>query len=102
LPVLFDFQKTDSKDFTGTVTTLANMARFIIADLTDPASVAHELAMIVPGTFVPVQTVLLEGQHEYAMFADLRRRHHWVLEPDRYESEHLLLAELNEKVIAAR
>jgi hypothetical protein len=28
------------------------------------------------------------------------RRHHWVLEPYRYESEDLLFAQLNEKVIA--
>jgi|SRR5271156_5367860 len=100
LPILFDFQKPDSKDFTGTVTTLANMARFIIADLTDPASVPHELAMIVPGTLVPVQTILSEGQREYATFVDLKARYHWVLEPYRYESPDLLLAQLNEKVIA--
>ncbi len=101
LPVLFDFQKPDSKDLTGTVSTLANMARFIIADLTDPASVPHELAMIVPSTVVPVQTIVLEGQREYAMFRDLKTRYHWVLEPYRYESPELLLAQLNEKVIAA-
>jgi hypothetical protein len=33
------------------------MARFIIADLTDPSSIPHELAMLVPGTVVPVQPV---------------------------------------------
>jgi hypothetical protein len=48
LPILFDFHKPDSKDLTGTISTLANMARFIIADLTDSASVPHELAMIIP------------------------------------------------------
>jgi hypothetical protein len=76
------------------------MARFIIADLTDPASIPHELAMIVPDTLVPVQTILLEGQREYAMFVDLKQRYHWVLEPYKYESSDLLLAQSNEKVIA--
>ena len=32
LPILFDFEKPASKDLTGTVLTLAHMARFIIAD----------------------------------------------------------------------
>jgi hypothetical protein len=82
LPVLFDFEKPDSKNLNGTITTLAKMARFIIADLTDPSSVPHELAMIVPTTKVPVQTVLLEGQCEYSMFADLKDCR-WVLEPYR-------------------
>jgi len=100
LPVLFDFEKPAGKDLTGTISTLANMARFVIADLTDPSSVPHELATLVPGTVVPVQTIILEGQREYAMFPDLQRRYHWVLEPHQYKSQELLIAQLGETVIA--
>ena len=71
LPVLFDFEKPANKDLTGTISTLANMARFIVADLTDSSSVPHELATVVPGTVVLVQAIILEGQREYAMFPDL-------------------------------
>jgi uncharacterized protein YjbI with pentapeptide repeats len=98
-PVLFDFDKPASKDLTGTVQTLANMARFVIADLTDPSSVPHELAMVVPGTPVPVQPILLEGQREYAMFADLKTRYRWVLEPYTYASPKQLMADLSKRVI---
>ena len=76
------------------------MARFIIADLTDPSSVPHELATVVPGTVVPVQAIILEGQREYAMFPDLMRRHHWVLKPHEYKSKEVLIAQLSERVIA--
>jgi hypothetical protein len=100
-PVLFDFDKPASKDLTGTVQTLANMARFLIADVTDPSSVPHELATLVPGTVVPVQPVLLEGQREYAMFVDLKRRYHWVLEPYRYASPELLIADLGAVILPA-
>jgi len=100
LPVLFDFEKPVNKDLTGTISTLANMARFIIADLTDSSSVPHELATVVPGTVVPVQAIIVEGQREYAMFPDLMRRHHWVLEPHQYKSKDLLIANLGERVIA--
>jgi hypothetical protein len=75
------------------------MARFIIADLTDPSCVPHELAMIIPSTPVPVQPVLLKGQHEYAMFRDLKRRYGWVLEPYVYVSQQQLIADRTEQVI---
>ncbi len=100
LPVLFDFEKPVSKNLTGTILTLANMARFIIADLTDPSSVPYELGRIVPGTKVPVQTIILEGQREFAMFVDLKADYHWVLEPHQYKSQELLIAHLGATVIA--
>ena len=100
VPVLFDFEMPDSKNLTGTITTLAKMSRFVIADLTDPSSVPHELAMIVPTTKVPVQAVLLEGQREYSMFTDLKTDYRWVLEPYQYKSKEMLIAQLNERVIA--
>jgi hypothetical protein len=53
-PVLFDFEKPGSRDFTETVRTLAHLARFIIADLTEPSSIPQELQAISPDLEVPV------------------------------------------------
>jgi uncharacterized protein YjbI with pentapeptide repeats len=97
LPILFDFQKPKSKDLTGTVTTLANMARFIIADVTDPSSVPYELGRIVPNTKVPVQAIILDGQRPFAMFTDLRD-YSWVLPPYKYKSKEQLLAKFNDVI----
>jgi len=100
LPVLFDFDKPASRDFTETVRTLAHLARFIIADITEPRSIPQELQAIVPGLAVPVQPLLLEGSAgEYGMFQDLMK-YDWVLEVHRYDSLEGLLASLGDRVIA--
>jgi hypothetical protein len=99
VPILFDFDKPASQDLTATVSTLAHLARFIIADLTDPSSIPYELATVVPTTPVPLQPILLSGSSEFAMFQDLRRRHHWVLTTHHYDSQEQLIADLGEKVI---
>jgi uncharacterized protein YjbI with pentapeptide repeats len=99
LPILFDFDKPDSQDLTATVSTLAHLARFVIADITDPSSIPYELATIVPTTPVPVQPILLSGNSEFAMFPNLRQRYHWVLTTHRYDGQTQLIADLDEKVI---
>lgn len=109
-PILFDFEKPVSRDLTGTVSTLAHLARFIIVDLTDPSSAPHEVATVIPHTVVPVQPLLsreplivegkLRERREYAMFEDLRRRYHWVLPTFRYQDTTELLASLQAHIIA--
>src|SRR5262249_39434145 len=99
VPILFDFDKPASQDLTATVSTLAHLARFIIADLTDPSSIPYELATVVPTTPVPVQPILLSGSGEFAMFQDLRRRRHWGLTTHRYDSQMHLIVAFGERVL---
>ena len=99
LPILFDFDVPENRDITETVSLLARMARFIIADLTDPSSIPKELEAIVPSLAVPVQPLLEGLTRPYAMFKDYWK-YNWVLPPHRYEGLQLLLATLAEKVIA--
>jgi hypothetical protein len=75
------------------------MVRFIVADGTDPKSIPHELATITPATIVPVKPILLASDREYAMFADLQRKYHWVLTTHRYECHEQLIADLDLCVI---
>lgn len=99
VPILFDFDPAHNRDLTETVTLLARMSRFIIADLTDPRSIPLELQAVAPDVAVPVQPVLLRGQQEFSLFADLRRRYHWVLATHQYQNCDDLLASLGDKVI---
>jgi uncharacterized protein YjbI with pentapeptide repeats len=100
LPILFDFDKPSSRNLTETVSTLAHMARFVIADITDAKSIPQELQRIVPSLpSLPVQPLLLSSQYEYAMFNDFRD-YPWVLSLHQYDSVEDLLASLAEKVIA--
>jgi hypothetical protein len=99
LPVLFDFEKPSYRDLTETVSTLAHMARFVIADITDAKSIPQELMAIVPTLpSVPVQPLLLASQREYGMFEHFKR-FPWVLEPYLYENQGGLLAAITDKVI---
>jgi uncharacterized protein YjbI with pentapeptide repeats len=97
VPILFDFDVPATRDITETVSLLARMARFIVADLTDPSSIPKELEAIVPQLAVPVQP-LLEGDRPFAMFKDYWK-YDWVLPVHRYDGLNSLLATLADKVI---
>src|SRR5437588_6794510 len=52
LPMIFDFERPDTKDYTETVITLVGLSRFVIVDLSGP-SVPHELYATVPHFSIP-------------------------------------------------
>jgi uncharacterized protein YjbI with pentapeptide repeats len=76
VPILFDFDKPDTRNVRETVRTLAHLSRFIIADVTEPKSIPLELETIIPQLRVPVQPLLLKEHDEFSMFADLRETYH--------------------------
>jgi hypothetical protein len=102
LPILFDFEAPARQNLTETITLLARMARFIIADLTDPSSIPQELQAIIPSVRVPIQPLLLEGSSLYSMFKDFDPRdYHWVLPVYHYKEPEQLLATLGDVIAPA-
>lgn len=99
IPVLFDFEKPASRDLTETISTLAHMARFVVADITDAKSIPQELQRIVPDLpSVPVVPLILGAEREYGMFEHFIR-FPWVLDVYHYDAQDTLIEALPEKVI---
>ncbi len=98
IPVMFDFDAPTSKDITGTVETLARLSRFVIADLTDPSSIPHELATTVPFLrTTPVLLLRLAGTDGYSMINDLMA-YKWVLDVYEYDSASTLIEQIPEVI----
>src|SRR5207245_7593836 len=97
-PVLFDFKRPASRDFTETVRTLAHLSRFILADITEPSSIPQELQAIVPELEVPVQPLLEEGTKQYSMFPDFSK-YPWVFSVYQYKDQANLIASLKIEII---
>lgn len=100
VPVVFNFDKPDTRDFTDTVRVLAGLSHFVIADITNPRSAPLELQATVPECMVPFVPILEQGEEPFAMLRDLWIKHRdWVLEPIRYSSLDRLIAVLDVEIV---
>jgi uncharacterized protein YjbI with pentapeptide repeats len=60
LPIIFDFEKPEARNYTETIKTLAGLSRFVIADLSGP-SVPQELYATVPHFKIPFVPIIEKG-----------------------------------------
>lgn len=97
-PVVFDFTQDPSRDLVETITTLAGLSAFVIADLSDPRSTPFESHAIVPNIAIPFVPII-QGEEPFAMFSSLQSKYFWVLPTFTYRSEADLIGSLKEKVI---
>jgi uncharacterized protein YjbI with pentapeptide repeats len=99
VPVLFDFRGPEDLNTTEAVALLARMARFVIADISEPSSIPHELATIIPTTKVPVRIIRQDGADTWSMARDLLE-YDWVIRPIlRYRDVDALLENLEQMVL---
>lgn len=101
LPIVFNFDKPETKGFTDTVRLLVGMSRFVIVDITNPRSAPLELQATVPEYMIPFVPIIERGEEPFSMFRDLWIKHReWVLDPIRYPSVDRLIEVLDAEIIA--
>jgi hypothetical protein len=100
LPIVFDFERPTTHDFTETIMTLAGLSCFIIADITNPKSSPLELQATVPNYMTPFVPIIQEGEQSFAMFTDLQNRYHdWVLDTLLYDTPSNLIDGLERAIV---
>jgi hypothetical protein len=99
LPIVFNFDKPKTKDFTETVRLLAGLSRFVIVDITNPRSAPLELQATVPDYMIPFAPIIQEGEPPFSTFKDLWVKYQWVLKPISYTSTEELVQGLDKGIV---
>jgi uncharacterized protein YjbI with pentapeptide repeats len=102
VPIVFNFDKPETKTFTETVRLLAGLSRFVIVDITNPRSAPLELQATVPECMVPFCPILDRSEElkPFAMLTDLQINHpDRVLDVIRYSSVDRLVEVLDAEII---
>jgi hypothetical protein len=63
VPVVFNFDKPETKNFSETVRLLCTLSHFVIVDITNPRSAPLELQATVPDYTVPFAPILQRGSN---------------------------------------
>ncbi len=79
LPIIFDFERPQARNYTETVKTLAGLARFVVVDLSG-SSVPQELYATVPHFKIPFVPIIEASKKLYSMAVDIFE-YPWVVRP---------------------
>jgi len=99
-PLVFDFPRVPDRDLIETITMLAGLSKFVIADVTAPRSTPLESQAIVPDLAVPFVPIIREGERPFSMLADLQRKYDWVMPTLTYRDGNELARHLERGIVA--
>ena len=100
VPLMFDFDKPDDRSYTETLTTLAHLSRFVIADVTDAKVVIQELQAVMPALpSVPVKMVAQRGADLNLILGDFAARNNLLPKVFRYEDQDDAAQQVVEQII---
>lgn len=99
LPIMFEFNPLPTEPTIKTLSTLAHLSRFVIADLTEPKSILQELTTILHELpTLPVQLIIHQTA-EMPPMGDSFLVLPSVLDPYVYSTKQQLIADLPAKVV---
>jgi uncharacterized protein YjbI with pentapeptide repeats len=102
LPIFVDFEAPNSRNLIDMMTILADLSRFVIADITQPRSVLQELYHLVPNSpRLPIQPLILRTEEPTAVYSREMMSFDSVLKLHRYASAQDLLESFDQAVIAS-
>ena len=101
-PIVCDFKVSTGKNTSDTVKLLAQMARYIVVDVTDPQSAPYEIGLISMLNLksTPVVPLIQGDQEPFAMLEDVLRQD-WCVRLCRYNDLKHLAATFDTNVIDA-
>lgn len=94
IPVIFDFAKPEGKDYMEPVLLIAQLARFVIADFSDPKIILEEIPRIVDNTSTVIIPIITLGQREPSTLYNMRINRLTILDTYHYSELEELLSTL--------
>ncbi len=100
LPIYYDFSHPKPPNYLETVSTLVQLSKFVIVDLTDSEIFREEIAHIAGTVSVPIQPLWMKGvKNIYVNLDEIRANHHSVLNEFYYENPAHLMQYFEEMII---
>ncbi|MCR9246120.1 MAG: pentapeptide repeat-containing protein [bacterium] len=100
VPMIFDFDRPDDKDYTETVQAMASISRFVVVDLTQPKSTPLEVQALGINFKVPMVPIfdVTKDKFPFAMFENLQI-FPWVLPVLEYQGKDDLIDVLKAAIV---